>query len=352
MPGPKPKLNWTKSLNQYACTIEGKLHRLGIDKADAEKQFAFLMNKADMFEPVRGNPTFAEIADAWLEHVQQTFDPERYRHCRDRLNEFIAFVGGGMKVKELRPRHVEDWVASKPTVTKDGTKRLYKAMILAALNWAAAAKNRLIAFNPLRGKLVLPEGGSRGGEAVWTPEIFKLVLANVNPNFGDLLRACAWTGARPSTIRRVEARHYAPHLRLWDVEDLYRNRTCKRKNVRRIWLNPQMIKLVERLNRLRPQGPIFVNTKGKPYSGDALTMMMTKLRLRLENKGIELPPGICVYGLRHSFATTFIKQHPDKLEYLRELLGHSSLKMIRKTYGHLFDEHAAMHSVLDGLAVL
>ena len=87
-------------------------------------------------------------------------------------------------------------------------------------------KNRftLIAFNPLRAKIELPEGGSRGGEAVWTPEVFKIVLANVNQNFADFLRAYAWTGARPSTIRQVEGRHYRPHLKFWDVEDLYRDR--------------------------------------------------------------------------------------------------------------------------------
>jgi integrase len=292
------------------------------------------------------------VADAWLEHVQQTNDPERYRLCRDRINEFLAFIGGSIKVRELRPRHVEDWVASKTNVTKDGTKRLYKAMILASLNWAAAAANRLIAFNPLRGKLVLPEGGSRGGDAVWTPDIFKLVLANVNQNFGDFLRACAWTGARPSTLRHVEARHYVPHLKLWDVEDLYRDRASKRKYVRRIGLGPAMTKLVERLNRLYPAGPIFRNTQGMPYSADAVTMMMYKLRVRLRRKGIELPPGICVYGLRHSFASQFIAQYPDKLEYLRQLLGHSSLKMIYKHYNHLIDDHSAMHSVLDIMSVL
>ncbi len=92
----------------------------------------------------------------------------------------------------------------------DGTRRLYKAMILACLNWAASGKVRLIASNPLRGKLDLPEGGSRGGDAVWTPAVFKIVTENVNDRFADFLRALAWTGARPSTVRRVEARHYRP----------------------------------------------------------------------------------------------------------------------------------------------
>jgi integrase len=34
---------------------------------------------------------------------------------------------------------------------------------------------------------------------------------------------------------------------------------------------------------------------------------------------------------------------------LRELLGHKDMKMIRKHYGHLFDEHDAIHNVLNTL---
>jgi integrase len=352
--GRKPKLNWTPFLKQYTCTIEGKFHRLGTDKEEAEKQFRFLLTKHDLAEAVSSNPTFGEVAEAWLDHVQQSYDPERYRLCKARVNEFLAHLGKDIKVRAMRPRHVEEWIKAKAQVRSDGTRRLYKAMILACLNWAASGKVRLIATNPLRGKLDLPEGASRGGDAVWTPEVFKIVIDNVNDRFADLLRALAWTGARPSTVRQVEARHYRPHLKVWDVEDLYRTRRSNRKSVRRIWLSPQMVQLVERLNEEHPEGPIFVNTKGRPYSGDTVTMMMYKLRERLKRRKppVLLPEGLSVYGLRHTFATQFIVQHPDKLEYLRELLGHKDLKMIRKHYGHLFDESAALHGVLGGLKTL
>jgi integrase len=305
-----------------------------------------------MAEPVTASPTFGEVADAWLELVRLRHDKERFRTCRDRVNEFIAYLGGDVKVRELRPRHVEQWLADKTDVTKNGTRRLYKAMILACLNWAASSKVRLIAANPLRGKLELPEGESRGGDSVWPPEVFQLVIRNVNARFGDFLRALAWTGARPSTVRRIEAGHYRPTLKVWDVEELYRGRRSNRKIVRRIWLSPAMIKMVERLNGEWPEGPIFRNTKGKPYTADVITMLMFKLRQRLKKKGISLADGITVYGLRHTFATRFIVQYPDKLEYHRELLGHRDLKMIRKHYGHLFDENVALHAVLSDLKPL
>lgn len=352
--GRKPKLNWTPFLGQYTTTIEGKFHRLGTDKEEAEKQFRFLLTKHDMAEPVTGSPTFGEVSEDWLLHVEKIHDADRFRLCKARINDFLAFLGKDIKVRDLRPRHVEEWIKSKKDVKSGGTRRLYKAMILACLNWAASGKVRLIANNPLRGKIDLPEGGSRGGDAVWAPEVFKTVIENVNDRFADFLRALAWTGARPSIIRRVEARHYRPHLKVWDVEDLYRGRASKRKIVRRIWLSPQMVKLVERLNKEHPEGPIFVNTKGRPYSGDTVTMMMFKVRLRLAKRKppINLPEGLSVYGLRHTFATQFIVQHPDKLEYLRELLGHKDLKMIRKHYGHLFDESAALHGVLADMKTL
>ena len=111
--GRKPKLNWTQFLGQYTTTIEGKFHRLGTDKAEAEKQFRFLQVKHDMDEPVTSSPTFGEVADAWLDHVQQTYDPERYRRCKARINEFLAYLGKDIKVRDMRPRHVENWIKRK-----------------------------------------------------------------------------------------------------------------------------------------------------------------------------------------------------------------------------------------------
>jgi integrase len=346
MTGRPPKLNWTPSLGQFTVTINKKLHRLGTDHAEAERQFRFLLQKHELAEPASAAATFAEVADAWLEHVRTTQDPERFRLCKGRVNEFLAFLGRDIPVKDLRAHHVESWIESKEGLKAAGSKRLYKAMILAALNWAASNRVRLIAANPLKGRLTLPEGESRGGEAVWPQEVFDLVIANSNPRYGDFLRALAWTGARPSTVRKVEARHYNARLRVWDVEDIYRGRLARKKYVRRIWLSPAVVEMVERLNAAWPEGPIFRTPGGRPFPKEPNTLVLFKLRKRLARMGTPLPEGISIYGLRHTFATRFLVEHPDKLEYLRELLGHKDLEMIRRHYGHLIDQHSAMHGVL------
>ncbi len=362
--GRKPRVNWTPSLSQYTTTIQGRTHKLGTDKKEADRVFNWLMAKAGLGEAADLRLTFSDIADDWLEEVKKDYSPKRYRICKARLTEFVRFVGKEFRVKEIRPRHVEDWLnakaegkvpysekarrKAKPYPMRPGTERLYKAVVLACLNWAASRKVKLISANPLKGLLDLPEGDSRGGDTVWPAEVYQTLLRVANPAFADMVRILALTGARPSTVCKVEARHYLPNLRLWDVEDLYRGRKSKRKYVRRIWLPPQAIELVERLNLEHPEGPIFRNSKGEPWTSDTLGVYLYQLRHKFaETRKLAWPEGLCLYGLRHTFATNFIRDHPDKLEYLRELLAHKDLKMIRLHYGHLFDEHQAIHKVLE-----
>ena len=233
-------------------------------------------------------------------------------------------------------------------VKAPGTKRTYKAIVLACLNWAASKKRGgLVVANPLRGLLDLPEGGSRGAEVIWPKETFNLILKVANPAFADVVRLLAWTGARPSTICKVEARHFRPDFLLWDVEDLYRDRKTRRKYVKRIRLLPRAIPLIERLNQAYPSGPIFRNSQGDPWTPETLYNYLYEMRHKFkETKNLKWPKGLCLYGLRHTFATAFLKDHPNEIEYLRVMLGHKDYKMIFQHYGHLIDEHAAINGKL------
>jgi len=366
MAGRKPKLNWTPSRDQYTTTIDGEFHLLGSDKTKAEQQFRYLLNKADLGEVVDKNPCFAQIADQWLDFVHKHHAPERYRLCKGRLDEFVEFVGAGLRVRDLRASRVEAWIEAKKKLTEKvkvkgrrktqvaspGTERGYKGIILACLNWAAGPKVRLIASNPIKGLLVLPEGEARGGDVVWKQEVYDQVVRMANPAFADIVRILALTGARPSTVCAVEARHFRADMKLWDVEDMYKTRLHKKKYVKRIWLLPEALELVRKKNAENPTGPIFRNARGLPWNPDALGIYLYQMQTKfLATKDLKWPDNLCMYGLRHTFATKFIASNPDKLEYLRELLGHKDMKMVRKHYGHLFDEHAAIHKVLDEFKV-
>jgi len=352
VPGPKPKVNFTPFLGQYTCTIGGVFHRLGKDEEEAETQFKFLMRQAERGVEADPNVTFGEVADAYLDFVQENFCGDRYRHCKERLQEFKDCIGNGMKAKDVRPKHVDGWLAKK-TLTS-GSERLYKSIILACLNWAARPRTRkggeLIHENPLRGQLHLPLGESRGKDAVWTQETYEQVLRVASPAFADLVRILAWTGGRPSTIIRIEARHYNKRQSRWDCEDLYRGRSTTKKYVKHIrLLNEAARALVERLNAQHPEGPIFRNSHGDPWEPDAPQIYLTNLRVKFkETKKLKWQEGLVVYGLRHTFATNFLQQYPNEIEYLRVLLGHKDYKMLFEHYGHLIDQHQAAFKRLEG----
>jgi integrase len=255
---------------------------------------------------------------------------------------FLLFAGKDIRVRSLTPRLVEDWMATC-SLESPGSRNRYRAFILAPLNWATSEKaGRLLHQTPLRGRLPAEKERTRGGEAVWPPGVYEKIHAAASPAFRPFLQACGFTGARPSLVSRVEAKHYNVALRVWDVAALYERNATKKTT--RVWLtDPTTRALVERLNALWPEGPVFRTSRGNPWSRCEITRSFHAAR---DKAG--LPQSIILYGLRHTFATRFLQAHPGELEYLRVLLGHKDLKMILQTYSHLIDQHAAVHKVLEG----
>jgi hypothetical protein len=90
------------------------------------------MRQAERGADADPNVAFADVADAYLDFVQESFSGDRYRHCRERLQEFKDHVGDSLRAKDVRPKHVAGWLAGK-TLTA-GSERLYKAIVLACLN--------------------------------------------------------------------------------------------------------------------------------------------------------------------------------------------------------------------------
>jgi len=66
----------------------------------------------------------------------------------------------------------------------------------------------------------------------------------------------------------------------------------------------------------------------------------------LADAAADAPTPNCGWGIQFPLAIA------PQLEYVRELLGHKHLKMIRKHYGHLFDEIATLHGVLADMKTL
>jgi integrase len=364
--GRKPGCRWYQSKKQFVTTIRGSRYLLGADEKKAREKFAFLLENDGRSETVReANPLLGDLFSAWIWHLKPICHPDRLRLCKQRLAEFLDRMGHGARIGDLRVAHVEAWIKEKhargiggkeKSITP-GTERCYKAILLACLNWCAKAESKgggeLIPSNPLRGRLQLPDGGSRGEDAVWTQESFEQVCRLANPRFVDAVRFLAATGCRPSLMCRLEEKHYNRKFRRFDTDAI----TSRRKKLKYLMLNEEAVSLVERLVGENPTGKLFRNAFGGEWRAEALQIYLYNLMHKYEetkskeNGGkLDWQPGLSVKGLRHTFATAFLREHPDEIEYLRVLLGHANYEMIFKHYGKLVGEHQAIGKRLKGFS--
>src|SRR5690606_35712005 len=83
------------------------------------------------------------------------------------------------------------------------------------------------------------------------------------------------------------------------------------------------------LAHFRPAGRLFLNSRGKPWTSNAIRCQMRFLRDKLD-----LPSGVCAYAFRHTFTTDALESGIDT-STVAALLGHTSTAMIDRHYGHL-----------------
>jgi integrase len=74
---------------------------------------------------------------------------------------------------------------------------------------------------------------------------------------------------------------------------------------------------------------VFVTEEGRPY--DAANLRQRVFYKTLSKAGLRR---VRLHDLRHTFASLLI-QHRESLVYVRDQMGHSSIKVTIDTYGHL-----------------
>jgi integrase len=122
----------------------------------------------------------------------------------------------------------------------------------------------------------------------------KLVRAS-NPAFKVLLFAFRETGARPSEVCNLNWTDvHADHWRLGKHKTY-----AKTGRPRVIVLSRRMQKLMPALQKRRSTSKfVFVDTRGEPWTTDAIQSQMKRLKAKLGIKD-----QVCAYLIRHSFAT-------------------------------------------------
>ncbi|MBN2413388.1 site-specific integrase [candidate division KSB1 bacterium] len=244
-----------------------------------------------------------------------------YKRIKIFLNNLTAFFSGNVlsnitanEIEEYKSKRLVDGV-TKTTVNREleCLRRMYNL----AVKWGDAKTNPVNNVDFFKE----PPGRTR----YLTLEDAKSLLDNCNVFLKPVVFTALNTGMRLSEI--LTLRWNQVHIR--SVIDPYIELSETKSNKKRsIPLNDDMVEL---LNQLYPNDSeyVFLNVTGMPFKS-------VKISFHTALKKSEILD-FRFHDLRHTFASHFIMNGGDLLT-LKEILGHSSLKMVAR-YTHLAQKH-------------
>lgn len=325
----RPKPWYWKERKSWYVTINGQRHNLGTEKKEAFEEFHKLMASPQARLKEESVAAVLDDFQTWTIENRAKRTADRYK---DFLQAFIAYAPakdqamGLLRVGELHAGHVTTWLNSHPTWNST-TKRNAITALQRAFNWAV--KNRGLDRNPIKG-MEKPEAKRRN--TVVTPAEFEKLLAEVKDQpFRELLIISYDSGARPFEIKRLEARH----VQLDKQRAVIPAEEAKGKIPRAIYFpTERSTKIIKRLVKERPAGPLFLNNRGRPWTGMAV-------KCRMEDLEDKIGKRIRHYDLRRTFITDKIIAGVDS-HVVAALAGHKSTAMIDKHYSAIGDDYRFM----------
>lgn len=291
------------------------------------------------------SPVYA-VLNAYLVWVKSN-RPAKTLELKKRFLRPFSDKFGTMAVADLQEHHLEKWLdeqqedrwnEKQKKFLKWGStsRRLAISTISGALTWGV--KKKYISVNPFK-DVEKPAAVSRGIECLVTDEhyrkLFDLTKKRKKGGYHYFLTALYETGARPGEILGLEAKHFHPDIQAWVIEggmeNVGRNKHARRGKRIVIYVPDKLLPVVQKLNEQYPTGPIFRTESGTLFSRPQASHRFWKLK-----KKLKLPKALSLYGLRHAYATAYLK-NGGSAAILAELMN-TSVAMIQKHYGHLDGE--------------
>lgn len=381
--------------NLWYVQLNGRQINLGSSKEQAFQHYHTLMatprSKNSDQTVIRGDadcPLVLEIIESFLGWCQKHRAARTYDWYVAKTSSFAKSIPRHLRVDQLKPFHVQDWVDSHAGWAP-GHKRCCMTAVQRVFNWAM--KQGRITVTPLRG-LEKPEGGRR--TVILSQAEFDRLLALVkSPEARDLFIVAWETGCRPQEIAAVEKRHVDLELARW-VFPMEEAKGKRRPRV--VYLTPAAHEITQRLATKYPQGAIFRNSKRQPWNQHSSACVFARLQILIgrevmRRKKIEVReadidvlaadlrkrgkdqrngkplsdkelrgvarkrlsdklakkhgPKYCLYNFRHSFATRALESGLDAVT-VAELMGHADTRMLSRVYSHLFQRPVYLASAL------
>lgn len=328
---------WNKHSQQWEAWIyneHGKRTRaqLGIRARDDEPAAWAAFSRLTGERTIQVGPQvpIREVFAHFLLHVESTGAPS-YKDWHQRyLKAFAAAVGGLTPVGDIRPYHLTKWVddAYPPPKSQHHPKRAIKA----AFTWATS--QGIIDANPLAAVKIGKPG--RLGESLTVDQRALLLETSHDEHFRRLLTALEHTGCRVQEIRAVESRHVLRDSKGLPIAWVFgadEHKTGKKRSLPRVIpLSGSAATITDQLCKAHPEGPLFRNRDGNPWTSNAIRCRFRRRRENKANKG-KFPKRLRGTHYRHTLATDLSGENVN-LDLIRQLTGHADLSMLLETYLH------------------
>lgn len=315
-----PKPFFRSSRDAWFVQIGSRQIRLGADQDEAFRRYHELMTVSpEAPPPAIRSELVAVVVDAFLDFVEKHRSAETYRWYKDRLELFCNAIPASLTLDQIKPFHVQKWIDSYPNLSA-GSKRNYCRSIQRAMSWAE--EQGYVERSPLA-HFKKPRGGKKE-QVVSAGEFQKLLDNTADQEFKDLLTVTWETGCRPQESLRVEARHVDLAGARW----FFPASEAKGGKIPRVvYLTPAALEITNRLMKKHPQGPLFRNTDGLPWTPDATNCRFQTIKRKLHVK-------YSLYCLRHTWVNRLLVTGVDAFT-VAILAGHSDPSMLAKHYQHL-----------------
>lgn len=306
------------SHNAWYIKLRGRQVPLGVkgreNRAEAMQAFYRLMAAEGQVAPGPAGPavalSVAALCDLFLGYLLGQVAATTHGWYVGHLQSFCE-AHGRLAAAEVKPLHVSAWLGKHPG-WNPSTRR--GAITAVKRCWRWAAEEGHLAADPLA-KVRRPKMGRR---SPLPPEDAERVLAAVPDRLRAYLAMLAETGARPGELAGATAAGLD--------ERVGTLRVVGKAGERTLFLTAKALDVLRRLAAERPEGPLFLNARGRPWNRNAVRCALRRVRART---GIAAK----AYQLRHLFASRAIERGVDSL-IVAELMGHSDTSMLQEHYAH------------------
>ncbi len=265
---PKPWFRPSRGL--WFVTIHGKQINLGTDK-----EAAFYKYKALLTSPAEQTPPPSDcvlaVVEKYLDWCQDHRSAGTYAWYQWRLQYFAKSVERSLTVAQLKPFHIDQCMQKHWSGSfRHGVARAVQRVFRWAERKGYIDKNPVAYYEKAR--------PGRRNVVVAPTQFETLITLAGSDQFRDLMLFTWETAARPQESLVMEARH----VDLQTARVVFPENEAKGEQFPRvIYLTETAVGIVRRLMLKNPDGPLFRNCEGDPWTTYAVNCAFVRLQIRL-----------------------------------------------------------------------